>query len=72
MKLVILTIMCMYLIFTGVVVGQITPRFEFIYSQRLNSSPLYIYDIEVLHDKDTGQEVVCINGKSCYPTGRKW
>jgi hypothetical protein len=57
------------------------PRFERIYRQTLDSpTPNYgdtmIFD--VLHDRETGQETVCIRrvwdnqSVSCYLTGRTW
>jgi hypothetical protein len=49
------------------------PRFEEILEEAIaNNGHL----VEVLHDRETGQEVICIFDKmaapSCYLTGRSW
>lgn len=52
------------------------PRFEIIYEQGLNISG-YHSELSVIHDKESGQEVVCSIGvgngsRSCWTTGRSW
>lgn len=71
MKYVLIVICALSLIFAGVAVGQNTPRFEHIYTQWVDAGP-WNTCFEVYHDTNTGQEIVCIGGKSCYLTGRKW
>lgn len=46
------------------------PRFEEIYSQQLDNWR----NVTVIHDKETGQEVVCYwnRGPACWLTGRSW
>jgi hypothetical protein len=51
------------------------PRFEAVYIEKHPEQGTYVDAIEVWHDKETGQEIVCIEGyrkASCYLTGRVW
>lgn len=65
---------------SGVAIGQHQPRFEQVYNQAMKNDSLMGYEtiFTVFHDKDTGQEIVCIMrnsstaSNSCYLTGRKW
>jgi ATP-dependent Lon protease len=59
--------------------GPPRPRFEVIYFERMNTPYVDdLYAFEVLHDKETGNEIVChlsnhLNaGASCFQTGRSW
>lgn len=49
------------------------PRFEMILDQYHEPKN---HSFEVFHDKETGQEIVCVYGgldmASCYLTGRSW
>jgi hypothetical protein len=58
------------------------PRFERVMFERMpmDSSNIELY-FTVIHDRESGQEVVCVNVAeyggnnrpvSCYPTGRSW
>lgn len=78
MKMIILSAIGLALV-SGIAIGQHTPRFEAIYTQYLEDRYGYGYisNFSVFHDKDTGQEIVCIerstyDSNSCYLTGRKW
>jgi hypothetical protein len=73
------TIAVLVLLTLGVAVGQSLPRprFEVVYKQ----DPIMVGDYQavltVIHDKESGQEVVCATGtstnaRSCWPTGRNW
>lgn len=55
------------------------PRFEVIYNQSFENGELGGYSsiLSVIHDKESGQEVVCATGvfhdtRSCWATGRNW
>ena len=62
----------------GTIIAESRPRFEHIYSQDLNLDGAEKDTFNVVHDRDTGQELVCVtttnryNGATCYLTGRRW
>lgn len=60
----------------GVLIGQTATRFDRIYTENINA-PHGFSEFNVFHDKETGQEIVCVTGgldgsMSCYLSGRKW
>ena len=71
MKYVLVVIVGICLIATGIAVGQHTPRFEHVITQTVDTPYATLY-LNVLHDRDTGQEIVCVDHESCYLTGRRW
>ena len=51
------------------------PRFETVYIEKHPEQGTFVDQVEVWHDKETGQEIVCVEGYrrgSCYLTGRVW
>lgn len=54
------------------------PRFERLNYQTISIDEYKNYNILAFHDREAGQEIVCVSldsqhpSISCYPTGRKW
>jgi hypothetical protein len=51
------------------------PRFEQIYTENHGEVGTNLYEFEVWHDKETGQEFICarsLREESCWLTGRSW
>ncbi len=80
MKIIILGAIGIALV-AGIAIGQHSPRFELIDEQKVLEPHSYIQldtVFTVFHDRDTGQEIVCIlrgdsyDSSSCYLTGRRW
>jgi hypothetical protein len=78
MKYVLIVICALSLIFAGIAIGQVSPRFEHVYTQTLELDGFQSTMFNVYHDKSSGQEIVCVlSGQTyasaqCYLTGRKW
>lgn len=77
-KIMILSIVGLALA-TGIAIGQHGVRFERIYVEAVDDDLSYggKANFTVFHDKQTGQEILCIShgtydSESCLMTGRKW